>query len=326
MPLKTSHWISLFFTVVFAFFVVFSWHTYLVFNEQKEFLSTEKGLLSACEASLAESEIDKELVFEDESIREAAVDTFYQVFGANLNLYGNNANLAYYYIPFVMLVDRDGYYVNYTTIWDGNGADEYKQVTTDLNTWSEKYGSYIVSFQLDNYVRVISSTGEETSGYYSDVYEELSNPVDLVFMNNAAKFEAEKDEVIVSTTEEAINYYINTHNEFFNKYDLNYRFTAPTLDDDTVSRLLDEPSVISFAQGIQYHTSKGRINVYSITGSIYDLTRLYKIEDVGGYTYYHELNCTHVHHNEVGFIGTQEDCAKKGAVACPDCVLTLDGE
>lgn len=239
---------------------------------------------------------------------------------------GYTYDQSYYYVPCVVLVDLDGYYVNYTTTYQSaDGVNLYTRITTGLNTWSRMYGSYTVRYTLNDGVEVTrpingSLNGEVFSGKYCDVYEEMGRPAMLDFLADEEQFHNEQRSVIADITSEQINYFIDTHNDLYNRKDCSYTFTMPATAEDIKTRLMDEPSVIAFAQGIQYSTTRGHINVYAFTGSIEDLQKTYYEKTVDGDLYYHTKDCVHIAGDTGLKAKTMEACAKNGAYPCPDCV------
>ena len=321
--MKAQHWAVLVALFGFIFFIFVYISNMLLHTQTVKTEQLESALLGSVQAALAEGDLGEDEIFKDEENREDAIRVFYKTFTRATDLYGNKADLARYYVPFIVLVDNDGYYLSYIqNDYDSDGNEYYNDIITTKTTWSVNYTGFTVRFFLNNTVEVTRSNGKRYSGMYDEVWANMGNPSSLNFMSSEEAFEAEKYSQICQLTEDDVNYYIKTHNIYEN-YLLNadYTFTMPATDLDPRNRLMDEPSVIAFVQGYQESVSAGTINAYALTGSILDKARNYYIkENTDGTLYYHEINCA-----EAGDLSDIEaitiyDAAKRGAIPCPSCV------
>ena len=318
--MKTSHWTSFLFFVVFAIFILFATHLNFVDIQTDENLGAQAVLIDASKSALTKADLDKVNIFAEEESREAALDEFKECYNIGFAKEGYKENDMYYNVPCIFLVDDNGYYVNYTKLVSNGGLYESVNMTSSLNSWTDTYGNYIVRFHLSDVVEVTYQDGSRHEGPYDIVYHELGSPTALAFMADETHFEQEKNDVICSLTENAINYYITTHNEYANKDNRDYVFTMPRIDTQD-SRLMDSPCIISFVQGLQEKTGKGYINAYAFTAAIKDKKVVYYEYPVGGQLYYHVRGCHNLvlsNNNRVG--QTMDDCALDGALPCPDCI------
>ena len=319
MIFRTENWIIMFLCFSFVMFGIFTWHTSLLTKQTQENIKTEDTLIESNRAALAQvdAKASTGAVFASEDARKAAVAKFKDNFAKAMNYSGNNYSLVDYYIPCIFLVDDEGYYVAYTSSTIDNGAEYVTNVITGLNTWTRTYGDYTIRYHLSDTVEVFKGN-EQLSASYTKAYNYFSNPSELSFMADADSFYEEKNNVICTITEDQINYYITTHNNYANKHDRAYTFTMPKMTDFNV-RLMDKPSVISFAQGMQYSTTKGYINVYALTGAIEDEENMYYEVKYNSNLYYHTSDCPKVNTDTVE-PKTAKDCAKEGYSPCPYCV------
>lgn len=318
--MKLSHWIMLLGSFFLGIFTLLFVYTEMLQAQTKSNTETELLLIESCRAALNQGKMNEDEMFGSEADREAAVEAFYDLFCTGKGYAGASREQAYYYIPCIFLVDNDGYYVAYTTTYlDNKGATIYKQLITDKNTWTKRYGNYLVRYTLGDYVIVTDGNGEEKKGNPEKVYFDLGNPVALSFLNDYDSFEAEKRSVIRDITNEKVNYFINTHNTFFNKLNQDYVFSMPEID-SAIERMMDKPSVISFCQGMQIAHTKGYVNVFALAGSIETPENLYYLKEVDGTLYYHSAECSHLTASDLTCGQTMDDCAQAQAYACPDCI------
>ena len=318
--MKIQHWTGFLFILTMVIFTIFSLHVLLVNIQTDEDLGAQAILLDCSKSALLKADLDKVYIFEEEDAREAAIAEFKECYNIGYQKAGYKADDMYYYVPCIFLVDDNGYYVNYSKLVDNNGVSEITNMTTGLNTWTENYGDYIVKFHLSNLVEVTKPDGTDCQGDYLSLYAKLGSPSDLSFMSSKETFEDERNSVVCYITEEAINYYITTHNDYVNRDERKYVFTMPRID-NFESRLMDQPSVISFVQGIQRATGKGYINAFAFTGAIKDKAVLYYEGEVNGQLFYHMKDCPDLVLDDDNKVGhTMDDCAADGASPCPNCI------
>ena len=259
--------------------------------------------------------------FEDEVIRKKAVDKFYDVFTKGMDLKGARVDLSRIYVPCVLLVDKDGFYVSYSVSEsDENGNPLYTDIISNKANWTAQYGNYAVTYRLDKKVTVTDTTGDTYTGFPNDAFSHFGSVQVLSFLNNDTSFNEEKNYTICRITEDAINYYIKTHNKYMNLDDREYQFTMPATDKDFEARLLNDASFIAFYQGYQKSTEKGHINIYAFSGSIEDKNRLYYRGMADGHEYYHEITCYHLTNISSSEGATRQEMASQGFEPCIDCV------
>ena len=188
---------------------------------------------------------------------------------------------------------------------------------TNLNTWTETYGDYVVNFRLDEDVTVYHEQST-CSGYYGNIYESLGSPEALSFMSDLELFKEERNITIASIMNEQVNYYANTKNTWFNTYNANYLITINSAYDNDEVGVMDMPCVIALSQGTQTLTYRNYTDIFAFTASDLSEDKLYYIkEDADGSIYYHSSDCP----DAAGSTdtGTLSDCAKEGAYP-HDCV------
>lgn len=300
-------------------------------------IEREKSIQSACMSAIESTEKTQDLVFDTEeellNARKAfwfsycrsngyyAIDSGSKNYASNTilkeNYYFEIDSAAKFEIPFVIYVDRDGYYIEYTRLVKKNNVNEYQLFLSEKQTFARNYSDandrYIVTYRLDGRVSVVSERyGKSVEGTYEECYEKLGCPDALFFMETKNSYWEEHDLVLTETLSNKINYYVNTHNTD-NKLERNYYFAMPS-DKSEFGRMLRTPCVISFSQGHQ--STLQNTNSYGFAGASIEKERMY-------YSYYArtiddetELFYTNDKNASPGKVnaGSMRDLAKQGAI------------
>lgn len=181
------------------------------------------------------------------------------------------------YTPVVCLVDLDGYYISHNVVFNTTGTvsipddAEKRNGLSALNTWTKSYNGVILRYFLNDNVEVYCGDGSKVEGNRYKVYELLSEKhpgeaAELSFIINDDEFNSRKNELIVREINKQCEYYINRHNVIGDSYYNQYQFEMPEVAGEDWSRLLQNPTVISFLQGYSARTSDNYLNVYSLAG------------------------------------------------------------
>ncbi len=176
------------------------------------------------------------------------------------------------YVPAVVLIDTNGYYVSYNIKYkDDLGNTHLKPVITDINTWSKTTsdGKYLVRYGLGRQVTVTEVTKQIVrEGDYRDVYKDFDSPASLAALgfNNDNEFISIRNEILISQIQDTVEYYINNHNEVASQFQPDYLFEMPTTSKDEWVRVLENPTVIAFMQGIRINNSQNYLNIYALSG------------------------------------------------------------
>ena len=157
---KSSYWIILFFIVFFAFHVVYEYEVSATTKMQQESLRIEEYGVAAAQSALMEADLSSEDgIFKEQGTRNLVVNTFYESYARSANYGESQINSVKYLVPCLILVDWDGYYVNYTQWYKTTGETLYTNITTEKNYWMKKYGDYekitAETFNVDGVVDII---------------------------------------------------------------------------------------------------------------------------------------------------------------------------
>lgn len=276
-------------------------------------------------------------VFADKNKREEAVNVFYDTLIQDFNYeYSTYADLVKYYVPCIFLIDTDGYYIEYTeSHTDSSGKQAYTEIITPINKWAKTYSigsngltgnTYTVEFHLDDTVKVSFKNQqnriETYEGNYADVYEKIGNPTELYnAFGTQTNFRNEKTDLIINSLYDKMEYYINAHDEYFNQFNnAQYEFTLPVITGEDWARLIDNPTIISFLQGVQSQYDNSYLNIYAFAGSEIEKNVYYYIAEDNGTLYYHRDFCSKLAADDKKHTYSMEQAAKHGAFPCYDCV------
>ena len=282
----------------------------------------EKNLTVACTDAMKVSaeRSDGGFLFDTEIKRYLARDTFYHTLESNFDFNTiEEGEDARYYVPCLVLIDWDGYYIGYTETFQNEYFEtEYTDVITNKLTWNKecryqrggRTGNCVVRFTLNDFIEVTVNK-RKYNGMREDVIEKLNEEgiiVNEIMDDN--DYSRIKDETIISIINEKVEYYINTHNDMFNQYDADYKFVMP-YDGDFEARKLRTPTVLAFMQGFQYSTERGYVNIYGLSASDIIKGKTYYLDEMG---LYHEKDCPN--RSTIVYSGSIDNCAKKGGNPC----------
>ena len=276
-------------------------------------------------------------LFDQEYKRNLAINSFYKTLISCFN-YDNSTmkDLVYYYVPCVFLIDNNGFYIEYTeTYKDSSGYETFSEIITPINKWGKLYSDsqvsgdkYYIEYHLDDSILVTKYDYNNKittyEGGYKDVYEKLGCPSALTsILENKQSFETEKNEVIILELTEQMTYYINTHDEFYNqKNDAQYHFTLPQVKDEDWGRLIDQPTLFAFLQGVQTPYYNGYVNIYALTSAELTEALSYLVEysdEEQCYTY-HTDTCSLISTTDNKKTYTMEEATRMNAYPCVYCI------
>lgn len=302
-------------------------------------------------------------VWNDFDDLESTLEVFYNslVYSFNWDNAGRVDEMALY-TPVVCLIDIDGYYISHNVVFDATGLVSipndaiFRNALTSINAWSKSFGGVVVRFFLNDKVEVYWLDGIKYEGNRKDVYEalleEYPSALELsrvAFLSDDTLFYQIKNECIVREINKTCEYYINRHNVVGDNYEMKYTFEMPEIAGEDWSRLLVNPTVISFLQGYSEKADNKLLNVYALSGG--ELVKNYhyfiendtyhcieadpdvhQAERVVTTTYDSEgitkiFRTTYIEYTYHGQVidrvyNTQTECAKRGALPCT-CVYSF---
>lgn len=197
--------------------------------------------------------------------KEQALAVFYKSLYSNLGIEDDRQAQAAldYYLPAVVVIDYDGYYVY--------ADEEYRGEDNTLrirHVWSPKkpyaYGDAdgnLVRFTLDNEVEVY----DHNAGQWSrGLQREMMATTNVPLLAHSERFEQVKKMTIVQTIQTDLANVINRHNEFAAKNGISYLFTLPSITGEEWNNSIQDIGMMAFIQGISVGHSY--INNYALGG------------------------------------------------------------
>lgn len=273
--------------------------------------------------------------------KEFLLDQFYKTLFINLGCTSDSVKQEAIknYIPVVLLVDKDGYYIYYSA----TSKDAYGTAIIGKNwsdklpfTYTEENGGRVINFTLNDNVTIYDpNTNEVFNGDYHDLAKLNTFSVDdsdhncyksSLLCGTSDNFDMIRRNTIINCLTKSMEYYINLHNSVAEQFGFTYHFSLPYISDDDWARTIDDISMVALFQGYPYVSDNpdlGYFNIYSIGGArIIKSSQLY-ITKENGTLYYHKKSCHKLENvNSTVFDQPYEDaraCAKKGAFPCPEC-------
>lgn len=250
---------------------------------------------------------DPDKTMPDPEDRKAISEVFFQSLAQDFG-YVTKEDLErlHVYVPALLLIDYDGYYVEYNERSDDLAGTKLTPVISDLLPWTktDETGHYAVRYTLTDKVYVTDThTGKTYTGDFLDVADEMEGDPDTGFSSvpvslrklglsdrmdelekdgtkkgtddsgdhtrdNTSWFQENRDEIIAGILEEKVNYYINHNNiaaAVYKDYGASYKFTMPKVDNDW-GKILKNPTVLGFLQGIRISDSDTFLNIYAFSG------------------------------------------------------------
>lgn len=268
------------------------------------------------------------------------LDQFYHTLFINLGCTADTVkqNAIKAYIPIVLLVDTDGFYIYYSDTASGVDGETLiaKNWTDKLTfTYVEENGGRIFNFTLGNVVNVYDPN---TNHVFNMDYQDLSklalfntdDPDNDCYRSSLlcdGDFDTIRRTTIINALTDSMTYYINQHNRVAKHYGFTYHFSLPYISDDDWARTIDDISMVAIFQGYPYVSDApqlGYFNLYSIGGArIVKPDYYYIMADSRGTEYYHKKNCNRLSSADSSVWNhpyeSPKQCAKKGAYPCPEC-------
>ena len=228
--------------------------------------------------------VDGSVAMPDTTAREKVMNTFYNSLAMNFG-YDTEEDMSRLrsYVPAVILIDNNGYYICYEHVVKENGKSYIKPVISEINTWAQttKDGSILVRYYLGNNVDLtflkdvtVNGTtykkGQIVSGNFLDLYKQVdttsNDDLTSLGFSSEAEFTKDKREYIIPDIQEKAEYYINNHNNITASLGTDYIFEMPTTSEDDWVRVLENPTCLAFLQGIQISNTKKYLNIYALGG------------------------------------------------------------
>lgn len=282
-----SKFVIIFLALLYSFFGLFSASQDITTTASVKNSEYSQYLTTAVHDAAKEMKktVNGSVSMPDNTAREKVMNTFYNSLALNFG-YDTEEDMSRLrsYVPAVILVDTNGYYICYEHLVKENGRSYIKPIISEINTWAKttKDGSILVRYYLGNNVDItflkdvtVDGTtynkGKVMSGNFLNLYKEIDDPSsanDLTSLgfNSEAAFTKAKRNCIIPDIQEKAEYYINNHNNITSSLGTDYIFEMPTTSEDDWVRVLENPTCLAFLQGIQISNTKKYLNIYALGG------------------------------------------------------------
>lgn len=288
-------------------------------NKEREYTIYLDNAVDDGTQNLVELDVNKKnLVL----MKEKAVDQFYTSLYANFGILGDKKKeeLLSRYIPIILITDEEGFYINYTDIYQKDNESIY------VKRWTEKFP---YTLEDRNLIYHFSINDKEALTIYDENTQEIlkGSRKDLKeiypeseILTDSEVFDTYRRNTIIKLVEEKMNYYINQYNDIAYQFGITYQFWLPQVDETDWYRTIDNISMFVVFQGYPYQVgSLDTYNRYAFGGARINKSRTYFITEKDGMKYYHKANCSNTGGRTGAVYYTPEDCAKEGAFPDPDC-------
>lgn len=251
--------------------------------------------------------------------RDKALAAFCNTLFANFNVMGNEPEQDYLtlYIPVIVLVDYDGYWVcSMEEFKNSEGQKEEKMVWKPKKTYGYENNGYVYLFTLDSRVQVLDTS---SNCFYEGTQQEMKTEVPDEIIQQDELFDAVRKRTVMEAIKRDVNDAINAHNTFAKRYGITYQFSPPSISDGDWYRNIEDIGFLAFFQGIPTGLQGMRYNSFALGAARIVRKEYYYIQqDANGLFYYHRETCGNLAHKDEVF-DSREECAEKGAFPCHIC-------
>ncbi|NLN65547.1 MAG: hypothetical protein GX144_09110 [Clostridiaceae bacterium] len=251
--------------------------------------------------------------------RDKALAAFNNTLLTNFQVLGDETatNLLMAYIPVMILIDYDGYWVcSMEEYLNSDGDREEKMIWKPKKPYSYESNDFVYLFTLDKNVRVLEISGNQV---YEGTQENLKAILHTEIIQQDGLFETVRKRTIVEAIEKDVNEAINKHNVYARRFGITYQFSPPTISDADWHNNIEDIGFLAFFQGIPIGIGGERYNNFALGASrIVRSYQYYIQQEPNGLLYYHRENCSQLTKKEEVY-DTREECALEGAFPCHIC-------
>lgn len=247
--------------------------------------------------------------------KEAAMAAFYRTLDAGFGITDDavTQGVLHRYIPAIVIVGYDGFYVYSEQEWTGaDGKIVMKPAwgTKKPYAYADSAGNSL-SFTLDQQVLAYDAASRS---WHEGLRQDIRQQTTIPLLQDAALFEQVRRSTIVRAIQDELAYRINHYNETISRNGLSYTFTLPLITDEDWNNTVDDVGVLAFIQGIPMGTKV--YNSYALGGS-----RIVKRPTIigarkGEMKVYYRSSCGYSYPAEETFTSEQA-AARKGYMPLP---------
>lgn len=309
---------------------------YDVATEQKRFI--DDALLFSADAAAEQVALD----YGNENTYDylvSAEDAFFRALKTSLGtkIEYDDDDILNIYVPLLVLVDTDGFYLNYLMEGTVDGAKSLERGWTECQPYVYSDEHYVYRFFLndDIYIMRKSDPADVIKTTYTEAINNPSLMTQLsgsVVFASADNFQAVKRATIAECIERGASRVINEHNFIASQYGVNVYYSVPSFF-ESYTPALEYPSFLAVFQGYPLSERAG-LYYNNCTSSAAYITKAvtYTLELSNSitqpFTLFHKTGCSYIGASGmVQDIKVSEEVAVKqyGAYACPHCFTEADG-
>lgn len=153
------------------------------------------------------------------------------------------------YIPAIVVMDYDGYYVYSADEYKGEDGSEqisHRWRPKKPYVYLDQQGNS-VSFTMDQYV---TAYDHSRNRWISGLKNEIKSDASIPLLHNDQQFDEVRRSVIVRSIEEDLAQVISHHNEVAPRWGVHYTFTLPTIPQEAWTNTINDVGILLFLQGI----------------------------------------------------------------------------
>ena len=251
--------------------------------------------------------------------KDRAVDVFYGSLASGLGLSRPEAEELSLYVPVILVVCNDGFYINYGEVVQDSEGDSFLRHWTDKIPFSATDANgYVYSFFIGEQRDFVCVADMYSSQVLRGHYLDIAGMADAEYLVSEAVFDNARRNAVMECITRQMEYYINQHNIVAERFGVRYSFYLPSDSYNQWIRTIDDVSILLLFQGYPYKSSGvGYYNRVAFAGA-----RLYKgdsyyMQPESGL--YHRPECPSMESTPVEVYATREECASKGAYPCEEC-------
>lgn len=257
--MKITDFCLVFIVIFFPVFLIVGYHV----QDQRNVRFTELKYVTALRTAVQDAgsmlNVNERQEFESgygsakffKADKELALDTFYHTLYANLGIEEDAAaqQALDRYIPAVVVIDYDGYWVYAEEEYKGADGMAYAKhlwLPKKPYSYSDRAGN-MVHFTLDNVVEAYQA-GSGT--WIRGLQRELGPTSSIPLLQDGVRYEQVRRTTIVQAIEDDLANVINRHNEKAVRNGASYVFTLPLISQEEWNNSIDDIGILAFIQGI----------------------------------------------------------------------------
>ncbi|OZQ68860.1 hypothetical protein CA600_05415 [Paenibacillus sp. VTT E-133280] len=247
--------------------------------------------------------------------KEEAIATFYRTLDAGFGIADDlvTQGALHRYIPAVVIVGYDGFYVYAEQEWagaDGKAVMKPAWGTKKPYAYSDSAGNSL-SFTLDQQVLAYDAASRS---WHEGLRQDIRQQTTIPLLQDAALFEQVRRSTIVRAIQDELAYQINRYNEEVSRNGISYTFTFPLISNEDWNNTVDDVGVLAFVQGIPMGTKV--YNSYALGGSRFVKRPTIIGARKGSMKVYYRSSCGYTYPAEETF-ASEQSAARKGYMPLP---------